>query len=187
MKTIAMNPNKLLGSLLLTALLLPTLAFANDRRVQNTTPPPYTPRTDADFIEALVPHHLDALEMARMEVERGTRPEVRAMAQGMIADQTREIELMTAEYRALTGRGRVPPPPTDRHMRNDMTRLERATGAAVDAVFLEEMIPHHAGALVLAHRALPYLRRQALRDLAQNVQNAQAAEIGQMQELKAAP
>ncbi|MBN9523421.1 DUF305 domain-containing protein [bacterium] len=186
MKTIAMNSKRLL-SLLLTGLLLPTLAFANGRRVQNTTPPPYTPRTDADFIEALVPHHLDALEMARVEVERGTRPEVRAIAEGMIADQTREIALMIAEYRDLTGRSRVPPPPTDRHMRNDMALLDRATGAAVDAVFLEQMIPHHAGALVLAHRALPYLRRQALRDLAQNVQNAQAAEIGEMQELKVAP
>jgi uncharacterized protein (DUF305 family) len=121
-----------------------------------------------------------------MEVERGTRPEVRAMAQGMIDEQTREIALMTAEYRALTGRGRVPPP-TDRHMRNDMALLDRATGAAVDAVFLEQMIPHHAGALVLAHRALPYLRRQALRDLARNVENAQAAEIGEMQELKTVP
>lgn len=178
---------KTLSRLLLAVLLLPALAFANDRRVRNTTPPPYTPRNDVDFIEALVPHHLDALEMARMEVERGTRPEVRAMAQGMIDEQTREIALMTAEYRVLTGRGRVPPPPTDRHMRNDMALLDRATGAAVDAVFLEQMIPHHAGALVLAHRALPYLRRQALRDLARNVENAQAAEIGEMQELKTAP
>lgn len=175
------------GRLILALLLLPTVALANDRRSGNTTPPPYTPRNDVDFIEALVPHHQDALEMARIEVERGTRPEVKSMAQAMIDQQTQEIALMTSEYQALTGRKRVPPPPTDRHMQNDMRRLERASEAEVDAVFLDEMIPHHAGALVLAHRALPYLRRPALRDLAQNVTNAQAIEIGEMQELKTSP
>lgn len=182
-----MNSKKLIASLFVVLFLFPTLAFANDRRVRNTTPPPYTPRNDVDFIEALVPHHRDAIEMARIEVEQGTRPEARSMAQSMIDQQAQEIALMTSEYRALTGRSRVPPPPTDRHMRNDMRRLEAATGAEVDAAFLDEMIPHHAGALVLAHRSSRYLRRQVLRDLAKNVENAQAVEIGQMQELRTSP
>lgn len=72
-------------------------------------------------------------------------------------------------------------------MRAGMTALRNATGAAVDQTFLDDMIPHHAGAISLAHRAMPFLRRQTLRDLAVNMENAQAAEIGEMGRLKAAP
>lgn len=71
------------------------------------------------------------------------------------------------------------PPPTDRHMRNDMALLDRATGTAVDAEFLNQMIPHHAGLLVFTLRAL--------RDLARNVVKVQVAGIGEKQELKTAP
>jgi uncharacterized protein (DUF305 family) len=94
---------------------------------------------------------------------------------------------MQAEYKALTRRSQVPPPPPDNHMRGDMTALRNAAGAAVDQTFLEDMIPHHAGALSLAHRARPFLRRPTLKDLAVNIENAQAAEIGEMQELKTVP
>ena len=182
-----MNRTRTVVSSLGLALLLPAAALANDRSVRNTTPPPYTPRGDVDFIEALVPHHQAAIEMAQMEVEKGTRPEVKAMAQQMIDDQTRELAVMQAEYKALTRRSKVPLPPRDNHMRADMTALESATGAAVDQTFLDDMIPHHAGALTLAHRARPFLRRQTLKDLAANIENAQAAEIGEMEQLKTAP
>lgn len=169
------------------AVLVPAAALADDRRVRNTTPPPYTPRTDVDFIEALVPHHQAAIEMAQVELRNGTRPEVKAMAQQMIDDQTREIAVMQAEYKALTRRSQVPPPPPDNHMRGDMASLRNATGAAVDQTFLDDMIPHHAGAISLTHRARPFLRRQTLRDLAVNMENAQAAEIGEMGRLKTNP
>lgn len=182
-----MNCTRRLIALLVLALLLPPAALANDRSVRNTTPPPYTPRGDADFIEALVPHHQAAIEMATVEVQNGTRPEVKAMAQRMIDDQTREIAVMQAEYKALTRRSQVPPPPRDNHMRADMTALRNATGAAVDQTFLDDMIPHHAGALSLAHRARPFLRRQTLKDLATNIENGQAAEIGEMEQMKTTP
>lgn len=182
-----MNRTRSFIVLHLLALLLPAAALANDRSVRNTTPPPYTPRGDVDFIEALVPHHQAAIQTATIEVQKGTRPEVKAMAQQMIDQQAQEIALMQAEYKSLTRRSQVPPPPRDNHMRADMAALRNATGAAVDQTFLGEMIPHHAGALSLAHRARPFLRRQALKDLAVNVENGQAAEIGEMAELKTVP
>lgn len=178
---------KPLLALLCFVILVPATGLANDRRVRNTTPPPYTPRNDVDFIEALVPHHEGAIQMAQIEVQKGTRAEVKTMAQQMIDQQAQEIAVMTSEYQAITGRSRVPSPPRDNHMRADMLVIQAASGAAVDEAFLEHMIPHHANAISLAHRALPFLRRQALKDLATNTENGQAAEIGEMQEMKANP
>ena len=66
----------------------------------------------------------------------------------------------------------------------DMMRLEQASGAQVDAEFLDHMIPHHAEGISIAHRALPNLQRSDVRDNANQVVAAQAREIGQMQSLR---
>ena len=49
---------------------------------------------DQAFLEQMIAHHQMALEMAEMELQMGTDPELRAMAEKMIEDQQVEIELM---------------------------------------------------------------------------------------------
>lgn len=49
---------------------------------------------DKAFLEEMIAHHQVALEMAEMELQMGTDPELRAMAEKMIEDQQAEIELM---------------------------------------------------------------------------------------------
>lgn len=49
---------------------------------------------DKAFLEEMIAHHQMALEMAEMELQMGTDPELRAMAEKMIEDQQAEIELM---------------------------------------------------------------------------------------------
>jgi uncharacterized protein (DUF305 family) len=49
---------------------------------------------DKAFLEEMIAHHRMAVEMARMELQMGTDPELRAMAETMIEDQQAEIELM---------------------------------------------------------------------------------------------
>jgi uncharacterized protein (DUF305 family) len=49
---------------------------------------------DKTFLEEMIAHHQMALEMAEMELQMGTDPELRAMAEKMIEDQQAEIELM---------------------------------------------------------------------------------------------
>jgi len=49
---------------------------------------------DRAFLEQMIAHHRMAVEMAQMELQMGTDPELRAMAETMIEDQQAEIELM---------------------------------------------------------------------------------------------
>lgn len=145
---------------------------------------PFIPASDVQYIDAIVPHHEHALEMAEMELEKGTRPEVQAIAQRMKDMQMQEIELLLAIRQQLTGHPRVPRPPRDRHNEKDMRELEAATGALVDSLFIRDMLPHHAEGISIAHRALPNLTQSELIQNAKEVIRAQAMEIGEMQALR---
>ena len=145
---------------------------------------PFTPSNNLQYIDAIVPHHEHALEMAEMELEKGTRPEVQAIAQRMKEMQMAEIALLLAVREELTGHARVPSPPRDRHNEADMRRLAAATGAAVDSLFIQHMIPHHAEGISIAHRALPNLQRADLVENAKDVVKNQAMEIGELQALR---
>ncbi|MCW7541442.1 DUF305 domain-containing protein [Aquabacterium sp. A7-Y] len=48
--------------------------------------------TDKDFATMMKMHHQQALDMAKAELEHGKSPEMKAMAQKIIKDQTKEIQ-----------------------------------------------------------------------------------------------
>jgi uncharacterized protein (DUF305 family) len=49
---------------------------------------------DADFVKLMIPHHQAALDMAKAELTYGKDPQMRRLAQEIVADQQSEIELM---------------------------------------------------------------------------------------------
>jgi uncharacterized protein (DUF305 family) len=114
---------------------------------------------DISFMQRMIGHHAQALEMTALLPSRTARPDMRLLAQRIELSQADEITFME---RWLETRGQVVPDAHAHHMPNavlmpgmltqeEMARLEGATGADFDRLFLEFMIKHHDGALIMVN------------------------------------
>jgi uncharacterized protein (DUF305 family) len=119
-------------------------------RVQHTA-------ADVRFMQGMIGHHAQALEMSALVPSRTSREEMRLLARRIEISQADEINMMR-EW--LTSRGEAAPDELALHAhgatlmpgmltREEMQRLAQSTGPEFDRLFLEFMIKHHAGALVM--------------------------------------
>jgi uncharacterized protein (DUF305 family) len=148
---------------------------------------------DRAFIEGMVPHHQAAIDMAKVELEKGKNQRVKALAQTIVNDQQREIAEMTTMAKErfqftpmpeMSGpMGAVMGVP----MSMDMAKMgEELAGASnTDQAFLSMMIPHHASAILMASEESRNGGDADLKKVAASIIAAQAKEIGEMQALLA--
>lgn len=57
---------------------------------------------DKDFASMMIPHHQGAIDMAKVQLQHGKDPKLRAMAEKLIKDQEKEI----AELKAWQSKNR---------------------------------------------------------------------------------
>lgn len=131
--------------------------------------------SELDFIAGMIPHHQEAVDSARELLSIAERRELRALAEAIIAEQSEEI----ATLQAWLGDWYpdVEPAPYTPMMRP----LAGLSPEVAERVFLEDMIAHHAMALVMAQELLALDGvRAPVRQLAEGIIGSQAAEMAQM-------
>jgi uncharacterized protein (DUF305 family) len=70
---------------------------------------------DLAFIDAMIPHHQSAIEAAEQLLQSTQRPELRQLAEAIIAEQQREIDLMLAWRTAWYPDAPLPDPGQNSH------------------------------------------------------------------------
>ncbi|MEK7140667.1 MAG: DUF305 domain-containing protein [Patescibacteria group bacterium] len=146
---------------------------------------------DEHFIEQMVPHHDGAIAMAKLALQKAKRPEIKTLAQNITSAQEKEIREMQSWYKSWFG-GDVKVGNTysmmggmmsqgGMHMggQQDITTLENATD--FDKAFIEEMIPHHQLAIMMAQMLKSGTNRPEMLTLANNIIESQSKEIEEMQ------
>lgn len=135
---------------------------------------------DLRFIDEMIVHHEGAVISAGMMIAGSARPELRDLAERIIAAQQDEIALMR-QWRE-EWYPQAPDPASGMGMNGDeMLHDMSRSRADMDRMFLEMMIPHHEAAIAMAEQALDQAEHQELVTLAQNIITTQRAEIEEMQ------
>jgi len=147
---------------------------------------------DVSFLQQMIPHHQQAIDMAGLVEGRTTTAVVVDLAGKIEKAQDPEIEQMTAwlkEWGEDTPAGHSMPN-MDHEMPGmmsdeQMAQLEQASGAAFDQLWLTLMTAHHQGAIDMAKAELSDGADGDVKALAKRIATAQEAEIRQMRDLTA--
>jgi uncharacterized protein (DUF305 family) len=161
--------------------------------------PSYTP-ADVRFMQGMIAHHAQALAMTALLSERTTRADMHLLAQRIDVSQKDEIALMK---HWLERRNQVVPDVDLAHAHHDMSShsmpgmltpeqladLAKANGSEFDRLFLQDMIRHHEGALVMVRDLLATngaAQESEVFQFASDIEADQRAEIARMRALLAA-
>jgi uncharacterized protein (DUF305 family) len=146
---------------------------------------------DVRFMQGMIAHHAQAVEMTALLKTRTTSPQMRKLAERIDVSQSDEMKMMR-EW--LESHGAAVPDEHAHHApgaplmpgmlsAQDMERLSAASAVAFDRLFLEYMIKHHEGALVMVRElfATPGAAQDAdIYAFASDVNADQRMEIARM-------
>ncbi|MFD7367824.1 DUF305 domain-containing protein [Nocardiopsis alba] len=142
-------------------------------------------QADVHFAQMMIPHHEQAVEMADLADDRAG-DEVRELAEEIRAAQGPEIELMEGfldDWGAEAEHGMDPSDMDGMLSEDQMSELEGSEGDAFDTLFMEYMVLHHEGAVMMAEAELDEGVNEEARALAQEIIDAQEREIELMNDL----
>jgi uncharacterized protein (DUF305 family) len=141
--------------------------------------------SDGRFIDAMVPHHQGAIEMARVALKNAGHEEIIELSRNIISSQQAEIEELKAIKKEEFGTAEVPMEMSPQQMRSMgmmMDPQQLANQDPFDKAFIDAMIPHHQSAIVMAQLALEESENPEIKELARNIVSAQQSKIEQMRQ-----
>lgn len=159
---------------------------------------------DVSFAQGMIPHHRQALEMARLAADRASSAKVKDLAARIEKAQDPEIRTMSGWLKSWSeevpasgsSMGSMPGMDHSAHASasgmpgmfgmmdgKDMEKLEKASGTGFDTMFLTMMVEHHRGAVEMATTEKTKGRYGPAKAMADDIVTGQTAEITEMNKL----
>ncbi len=146
---------------------------------------------DRHFIEQMIPHHEGAIEMANLALQKASHQEIKNLSVSIITSQTAEIIKMREWYKDWFGKELTPEKNLGLGMMSngamgmrmhdsDDNFEDLKKSENFDKEFIEEMIPHHQMAVMMASMLQNSTQRDEMKKLAKDIISSQSKEIGEM-------
>ena len=158
-------------------------------------------QADVDFMQGMIMHHAQAIEMTALISSHTENQELRLLGARINSSQADEIKMMK-RWLANRGEALTMAMPQDAHMHHgssagmhlmpgmltaeQMEALRKANGAEFDRLFLTGMIQHHNGALTMVKELFDTAGAGQDADVfnfATDVDNGQRAEVRVMESM----
>lgn len=143
------------------------------------------------FIECMIPHHQAAIYMCENLLKYTHYEPLIKISNNIIKMQTIGIRQMTNIYRTTTGFNNTQSDIeqyTKRYLaitKNMISKMKNSPRYLdINLDFVNEMIPHHEGAIQMCHNLLQYRIDPRLKNVAQNIIKEQSQGIKEMNAVK---
>jgi uncharacterized protein (DUF305 family) len=141
--------------------------------------------TDGAFVSEMVPHHESAIDMAEIALKEAEHPEIKELANSIIASQSEEISTLESIHQRLfeapigeVDHGTLGLAEHEMGMDADVATLSSAK--PFDRAFIDMMILHHQGAIGMARIEIAHGGDEETQALAERMIAAQSREIEDM-------
>ncbi len=136
--------------------------------------------SERDFLLGMIPHHQEAVDTAKEVLARGaTTQEMKTLMNSIVTAQEKEISEMKSWYQNWYNE-----PYQDNGNYQPMMRdLSQLSGTEIDKAFLEDMIMHHMGAIMMSRSVESYIENTEIANLTKAIIESQTREIEQMRRM----
>jgi len=153
-----------------------------DKMMDKMHNPTSTGNNDADFSNIMIEHHIGAVQMSELLLNKGKDAELKTFSQKVIDAQKMEIEMLKKFQNKVE---------VSADAKEFQQALNQSMGAMmnkeikiysdIDKDYAAQMIPHHQSAVEMAKAYLKYGKQPELLQLCENIIREQNIEIAQLQ------
>ena len=161
---------------------------------------------EAGFARDMATHHAQAVDMSLLVREKSMDDELRTLVSDIIVTQSTQRGIFMGWLQQwglpqASGRSRMAWMPGHAHMtmpgggpvlmhgmasEAELQHLRQATGVDAEIAFLQLMIRHHEGGVIMARAVEPLSSRREVVQMAKSIEDGQQGEIAHMKQMLAA-
>lgn len=162
---------------------------AMDKMMKDMHQREMTGNADYDLISMLKSHHQGAVDMAKVELESGTEPKLKQIAQNIVDKQSKEIQMLDDMLKSAD-KSKEDYQPSDKNsgLGKDMDanmmkmmEMDHGTPGSVDHEFASMMIKHHKDGIDMGNIIVKHSKMAEFKSMAQKMIDDQTKEIAELE------